>query len=65
MSDSEEITVLEAANMLNVSDETIRRLVHKGELIGRRKTASRQSHIMIRRASVEAYLKRLDIQPEN
>lgn len=64
MSDDDEITVLEAANMLGVSDETVRRMVHKGELVGRRKTPSPHSHIVIKRASVEAYLQRVQIYPE-
>lgn len=65
MNESDEITVPEAAKLIDVSDETIRQLVKRGDLIGRRKTPRKQSHIVIKRASVEAYLKRMEIHPES
>lgn len=61
---NDEISAKEAAEMLNISDQTVRELIRRGELEARRKTSAKQSPYLIKRASVEAYLKRLENQPE-
>lgn len=59
------ISLNEAAAMLDVSRETVRRLLHSGQLAYRRKTPSAQSPYLIVRDSVEAYIKRMmEVRPE-
>lgn len=60
----EELTISATAEMLSVSTQTIRRLIKDGLLDARRKTFAKQSHYLIKRVSVEEYLKRLETQPE-
>lgn len=61
---NDEISANEAAEMLNISDQTVRVLIRSGEIEARRKTSAKKSPYLIKRASVEAYIKRLANQPE-
>lgn len=56
---SNAMTVLEAAALLEVSRDTVHRLIRAGELRARRKTTlAPRSAFVIDRASVEAYAAR-------
>lgn len=54
----EELTVREAAQLLDVSEETVRRLFDAHELAGRRLRAGKGGWRRISRASAEEYRRR-------
>lgn len=64
MTDKEELSVSEVAEKLSVSSQTVRELIRQGHLDARRKTPSPLSHFVVKRASVESYMKRMGIHAE-
>lgn len=60
----DELTVLEAAEKLRVSKGTVFSLIHRGDLITRRKTLRRTSPLLISKASLDAYQERLTRKSE-
>jgi excisionase family DNA binding protein len=59
MTEHQVITVAVAAALLNVSDETVRRLYREGHLTGFRKTGVKRSEIWLYRDSVEHYMQKV------
>lgn len=59
MSDDELLSVDEAAQLLKVSPDTVRRAFDRGEIAGQRTSADRRAHRRLSRASVLAYGERL------
>ena len=57
---SEMVTVKEAAGLLGLSSETVRRLYKSGELRGRPKTSARGSPILVEKESIEKYIVNLE-----
>jgi len=58
MEDVEYVSTAEAADLLDVSEETVRRLFDAGELTGMRTRPGPGGHRRPSRASVEAYRRR-------
>lgn len=56
----EMVTVKEAARVLGLSEETVRRKYREGQIRGRPKTEAKGSPILIERASLDEYVKKLE-----
>lgn len=55
---SENVSIVEAAQMLGINRDTVRKLVKKGELRGYKKTVARTSPFVVDRDSVLDYDRR-------